>query len=265
MLKKTFYLPINMKMQVSLLVLFFLIAGIHVTAQETGNWQITARLFAANTTVKDQVFTQLNYKGWSLGGGLALRFEKGMSLHEWEVAYSKGTLEKGNDEAQQTYVTGVYTYLHALNDAGNVQLMAGGSLDILYARRNYDGFINYNVSNELITSLGAAGAVSLSFGNGFSVSNRLQIPFASMVMQPSIYDENPPGKTGSGLGDFLKSSRFATFGKFLRFKNNLILEKEIGVGQSLSFAYSWDYYKVRDKPGIQQANHQLGFIYRYTF
>lgn len=265
MFKKTCYLPFNMICQVRLLLLFFLLAGVNAIAQESGHWQINARLFTAKSTVKDHVFSQLKYTGWSLGGGAALRFEKGRSLHEWEAAFAKGTLKQDNNEAQQTYITGDYTYLHGLNKAGNINLMAGGSFNILYARRNYDGFINYDVSNELIASLGAAGAILFSFNNGFSVSNRLQIPLISMVMQPSIYDENPPGKTGSGLSDFLKSSRFATFGKFLRIKNNLILEKEIGPGQSLSFAYSWDYYQVRNKPGFQQASHQLGFIYRYTF
>lgn len=273
MFKKTFYLPINMvclfhispKSQISLLLLFFLFTCGSVIAQETGNWQITARLFTGSSTAEDQVFSQMKYTGWSLGGGVALRFEKGRSLHEWEAAFAKGTLKQDNNQAQQTYITGDYTYLRELNNAGNIHLMAGGCINILYARRSYEGFINYTVSNELIASLGAAGAVSFSFNNGFSVSNRLQIPLVSMVMQPSIYDENPPGKTGSGLSDFLKSNRFASFGSFLRFKNNLILEKEIGAGQSLSFAYVWDYYQLRSTPAVQQASHQFGFIYRYTF
>jgi hypothetical protein len=271
--KKTFYLLFNMvrihqifpKTPVSLLLLFFLLAGANVIAQESGDWQITARLFTARSTVKDQVFSQLMYSGWSPGGGAALRFEKGKSLHEWEIAFAKGTLKQDNNQAQQTYITGDYTYLHGLNNGSNLNVMAGGSLNILYARRNYDGFINYSVSNELIASLGPAGLISFSFYNGFSVCNRLQIPLVSMVMQPSIYDENPPGKTGSGLSDFLKSNRFATFGRFLRIKNNLTMEKEIGPGQSLAFTYSWDYYQIRSKPDIQQASHLLGFIYRYTF
>src|SRR5262249_5028111 len=147
----------------------------------------------------------------------------------------------------QTYITGGYTYLNTFHSAGNFDYKAGGSFDILYARRDYDNFINYNIANELIASLSAAGEISYDLSNGFSIADRLQIPLISAVMQPSVYDENPPAKDGSGLSDFLKSNQVGSFGSFLRFKNNLILEKTIGGNQAISFAYTWDFYKVKNE------------------
>lgn len=248
-----------------LMLQFILLAGMYAYAQDAASWQLRAKLFAGYANVKDEVFSKLNYTGWSAGAGAAVRFEKGRSLHEWEVAFSKGNLEHENNGAQQTYITGDYTYLYSLREQADINYDVGGSINILYAKRSYDDFINYNVSNELITSLSVVGAMSVSLGNGFSVYDRLQLPLVSMVMQPSVYDENAPGKTGSGLKDFFKSSRLASFRSFLRIKNNLILEKEIGLRQSISFAYSWDFYRVRDQIGIRQANHQLGITYNYTF
>jgi hypothetical protein len=247
------------------LLTFFLLAGVIAIAQENNSWQLRAKLLTCYANVTDPAFSSLSYSGFAVGGEAGVRYEKDRSMHEWAIAYSGGRLKQDVNRLQQTYITGGYTYLNTVHSSGNFEYKAGGSIDMLYARRDYEHFINAGISNELIASLSAAGEISCSLFNGFTVADRLQLPLVSALMQPSIYEEDPPGKEGSRLNDFLKSNRVASFGSFLRIKNNLILEKSIGMNQSISFAYTWDYYKVKDKVPVRQANHQVGIIYSYIF
>ncbi len=227
-------------------------------------------------SVVDNTFTAIPYAGINWGGTASVKYQKEKVSHEVECYFSKGNLKTAvNPESSlsNSYFNLDYNNLYTIgsNSAGSVLLMAGGSLNILYARRDYAAFINNNSSFEFAASLGGATEFCYFFNNrlsGFSLSDRINIPLVSAVVQPAFGSDNAAGvlnQNGLSAKDLFNYERIVSFSSFMRIKNLLSIDKMIGPRQKISFNYAWDYYQISGTREVKQAIHSLGLTYSFIF
>jgi hypothetical protein len=264
------------KSSLTFIIVLWMLTGFQSThAQEAGGAKerefiLKGGIFLNKIIVKDETFSAIPYKGWKPGGMLSLIVKKQHALQELSVVYNSGKLStEGNNQQflQQKFLNIDYIRLYKLgrNETPNFELMAGGFLDVLYAKRDYEKFVNRNNSFEFITSLGASFQLAHTFQNGVVITNRTSVPFISMMDQPSFGSEQPEGNLNGeeySLHSFFKSSRFTSFSSFVRIKNVLTVEKNITTRQALSLVYGWDYYQIKGNIAVKQALHSLGVTYQ---
>lgn len=224
--------------------------------------------------VKDKSFSSIPYSGWKPGFVLSLMIRKQNALQELTVNYNNGKLSMTGfpeQTLQQLFLDVDYTRLYKIsrNETASFQSMIGGSLDVLYTKRDYKEFINRNSSFEFAASLCISSEVAYTFQSGilsgFIIKDRVNIPVISLLDQPAFGSEQSEGNLnaeGNALNSFFKSSRIASFSSYLRIKNSLALEKQITDRQVLSFQYNWDYYQVPGNRNVKQALHSPGITYQ---
>lgn len=239
-------------------------------------WVFNIGVVLSSSSVIDKAFSIVPYSGNNWGGTTSLKYQNKKVSQELGIYFSKGILKTSVAPAvslNNTYFNVDYTNLRQLS-SNNKQLISckvGGSIAILYADRQYKNFINNNASFDFAASLGATVEVSYAFKNkltGFVISDKINIPFVSAVVQPSFGSYNPSGvlnQNNIAAKDFFKNGRILSFSNFLRFKNLLSIEKNITLSQKISFNYTWDYYSILSAREIKQSYHQLGLTYSFVF
>ena len=240
------------------------------------NWLLKVGVGFNRQSVSDKNFTTISYSGQNVGYSGGLKYETNNSFHELELFYTTGTkIMKAlpEERLRAGYFNIDYTNLYRIGDLENHSLACkiGGALDMLYAKRKFNNFINNNVAFEFAASLSAAIEGTYKFGNGlagFSITDRLKVPFVSLVSQPSFGSNNAAGSVSqndNSFGDILKDNRIAGFSSFLRFKNYCSLEKTITDNGKLSLNYTWDFYRLNGLRKVMQATHRLEFMYSFIF
>jgi hypothetical protein len=248
-------------------VLSFLFAAISCVCQyenqTAAQWKLSVKLIAGGQRVADKSFSTVTYAG--IGGGIAsvVSYRKNRSLHELEVSLLKGNIKTSTDpvaRANQLYSNLDYYYLYTITPEASLTLKAGGNLNLLYAKRKYNDFINNTASRETVASL--AGTVELVYDlksslPGCVILDRVTVPFISSLSQPRYGDK---GSTGSIFNNMQSGS----FADFMRVRNRLTIEKSILPGQTISLSYTWDYYQLTTNREVKQAGHQLALMYSVT-
>ena len=251
------------------LCLILIITGQETCAQGTPDpdpqkWTLSAGVLFSKHRVVDKTFSSIPYSGNNWGGYLSVKLRKKRSLHEIRGFYAKGVLQAASpstDELSQTYMNADYAWLYKLGGDDGHSLFAfkaGAGIDVLYTKREYTRFINNNESFEFAASLSGIFEASYFFNNksqGFSISNRVCLPFLSFITQPIFGGEDSQ--------DSDKNSEVTAFSLFFRFINSLSLEKKLSDRQKLSLFYTWDYYQIRRAREVKQAAHQLGLTYSF--
>ena len=238
-------------------------------AQESGDndpqkWTLNAGILFNKTRVIDKTFSSIPYSGNNWGASLSIKLQKKRSFHELQGYYTKGALQavsSSADKLSQTYVNADYAWLYRVgsNSHSLFTFKTGAGINVLYAKREYSHFINNNESFEFVTSLSGIFEASYFFRNkfeGFSISNRICLPFVSFITQPEFGSEDTPGSFG-------KNSQVTAFSSFLRLLNFLSLEKKLSNRQKLSFSYTWDYYQILRAREVKQVTHKLGLTYSF--
>jgi len=240
------------------------------------NWFLKVGVGLNRQSMSDKNFTTLLYTGQSAGYYASLKYETNNSFHELELFYTTGIKTmKVLPEAhlRAGYFNLAYTNLYRIGALENHSLACkiGGALDMLYAKRKFNNFINNNVAFEFAASLSAAVEGTYKFGNGlagFSITDRLTVPFGTLLAQPSFGSNNAAGsvlQNGNSIGDIFKENRIAGFSSFLRFKNYCSLEKAISDNGKLSLNYTWDFYRLNGLRQVMQASHRLELMYSFIF
>ncbi|MHA4807430.1 hypothetical protein ACX0G9_04970 [Flavitalea flava] len=254
-----------MRMIVSLFVL--LLMDLSAKSQEppvptSGNWRIYAGVTTTHLSVIDKTFSSIPYEGYNIGLCAGLKWDNGRASHEWDAYFSSGTLKTNvNPVASltQTYLTAGYTHLYHIGPQGMsnpLELKAGGNLHLLYASRDYQGFLNNTVSNEFAASIGAALEINYVFSGvleGFSLSDKLILPVVSCLRQPGFGGDNAP-----------EDSRLVSYSSLLQFYNGLTLEKNITAHQKISIGYTWDFYRITVVREVKQAANRLALSYHFN-
>jgi len=229
-------------------------------------WQIAVSARPGKMSIIDKEFSALPYSAILPGAGLSGKHEGAHSIQELSLSWLGGALRTGTEpkhSLDQHYFNADYTCLYKLSPHGNAwKGEAGGILQVLYGTRTYPDIINNNTSFDFAASLGLAGHLSYSFNNslpgGWSLSDQVSIPFISWLIQPPYGDEaSAAALTGSG-----NRQQMAGFGSFLRLKNTLSLDRQLSSRGILSFAYTWDYYRIDALRKVRQACHLLSLSYR---
>lgn len=240
------------------------------------NWLLKVGVGLNRQSVSDKNFTTLLYSGQSVGYSGGLKYEADNSFHELEVFYTTGTRTiKAFPEKRlrSGYFNLDYANLYRIGILENQSLACkiGGAMNVLYAKRQFNNFINNNAAFEFAASLSAALEGTYKFGNdpaGFSITNRLTVPFVSLVSQPSFGSNNAAGcvsQNDNAFGNILKGNRIVGFSSFLRFKNYFCIEKAITDNGKLSLNYTWDIYRLNGLRQVTQATHRLDFKYSFIF
>jgi hypothetical protein len=249
-------------------IIILLLAGSKVFAQnEAGRpqptWLLGIKAMAGSTRIMDNSFSAPPYTGTSFGASCAIKYNKEKLLHELELGYTGGNLQTNSTpafELDETYFTLDYVQLHDLRPAATAASFiyrAGGSINVLYAQRKYNRFINRDNTSELAASVSGALEITWLLTNtltGFSMTGRVQAPLASWVRQPVFGNEHIPGH----------NNRLLSFNNFFRLKSTLILEKKLSGRSRLSLGYTWDYYQVHSSWQVKQARHQAACMYSFT-
>lgn len=246
-------------------VVICLLSFLFFSLYSFGQWRLSAKLIASNQQVTDKYFSAVPFSGIHYGVAASAQFTKNNNLHEWETGFSTGSIETHTNPAasgKQSLFAFNYYNLYKVSP-GNTSpwtIRAGGSINVLYAKRSYDDFINNNTSGEFAASLSAAAEATVDFGEalpGLSLSDQLTVPFVSALAQPAF------GEKLSG-GSVFSNMQAGSFSSFLRIKNKLALDKKITDNQSISLSYIWDYYRFTTDRRVYQAGHKLALQYSFT-
>lgn len=244
------------------------------TGAKADSWVITVGAGASKFSVLDKKFSSVPYSGFGWKTVACVQYERGKAFHELAAGYSNGYLKtdiKPMNDLDQIYFDAGYLNLYDLSRSGEKRFTckAGGSIHFLYAQRTYNNFINNNISFEFAASLSGVLQVSYAFRNrfaGFSISDRLMVPFISSIVQPAFDAKELPGginNSGSGGSGFFHSNYIASFPSFTRVKNYLRLDKIFSSRHKISFAYIWDYYQFLRQREVLQASHNFGLTYTF--
>ena len=247
------------------IILFFALYNVSeaqsISSQQQEKWQLSAGIVASQSNVIDKSFSSLPYTGINAGAFLSLQYRQNKSFHELDAFYSGGSLKTSGNFSQlkNIYLNIDYANVYAIGPANrSLKFCGGGGINVLYAQRDYNNFVNNNNSFEFATSLSAVFEISYLFNNTFSISDRLIVPVVSAVVQPDYGDDV---KSNS----FFSSMHMLSFSSFLRVKNNLRVDMNFAPRHNLGLGYSWDYYQLKDIRDVKYANHELMLIYSYLF
>ncbi|MDO6430393.1 hypothetical protein Q4E93_07340 [Flavitalea sp. BT771] len=227
-------------------------------------WKISPGFQLVRSSIIDKNFSAAPFSGVVPGASISLTHEGDRCIHALSINYIGGSLPMSNHpeyEVSVKYFDGAYSWLYKLKKAGGAWSGGvGGGLMVLYDSRSYAGIVNNNTSFDFAASLALSGAVAYSLNNIWSLSDQMNIPVVSWMIHPPYGQE-------SGLSSFGGSGnrhQIASFSSYMRLKNALSLNRQVGARGMFSLAYCWDYYRIDDLRAVRQAVHSGGIIYRLT-
>lgn len=227
-------------------------------------WKISPGFQLVRSSIIDKDFSAVPFSGVVPGASISLSHEGDRCIHALSFNYIGGSLKMSNQQEHKVstkFLDAAYTWLYKLGAAGGPWTGgAGGGLQVLYNGRTYSGVINNNASFDFAASLALSGAVTYSFNNIWSLSDQMSVPVVSWMIHPPYGQESAL----SSLGGSGNRQKIASFSSFLRLKNMLSLNRQVGTRGMFCLAYSWDYYRINDLREVRQAIHNLGIIYRLT-
>ncbi len=223
----------------------------------------------------DKNFSSLPYTGTMAGLDLCFGAQTKKAFHELAVFFTAGSTHPGSStqtEARSIYSGLGYSQLYtvAKNNNDRLQWLAGGRLSYLYAHRNYSGFINNASSFETALSLGVVLKADYTFKqlHGFSISDKLIVPFTALLLQPSYGSQDIEGArngNGTNLKSLLGASRLVSFGSYSGMTNCLVLCKKITGHHAVSAEYCIDYYRVATSRPVKNAMQRFVLNYQLMF
>lgn len=213
----------------------------------------------------DKSFSSIPYIGANAGGYLWFQYQRKNSLHELNAGFVSGSLKSAIYPSYSLTNKSVnldYISLHEINPVNDLWIFqVGGALNAMYVERDYTKFINNYSSFEFASSASFAAQVSHLFENKFQdfiISNRLVMPFVSLLVQPAFGASSIQVNNKSTSA---KVYRFQTFGYFLRIKNSFSIEKKITDKQSLSLDYIFQCYRIANDRWVNSSAHALRLKY----
>ncbi|MBI3883256.1 MAG: hypothetical protein HY305_03330 [Sphingobacteriales bacterium] len=225
-----------------------------------------------NFYVIDKNFSSLPYSGigWGIVGGIQRQQKK--LYQQLSFQYATGNLHTSIQPkyyTSQMYVALDYMQLYKLGISRDsaLEYKAGAGLNAFLTQRNYGGLGSNSFSYDFALSLSAACEIDYHFKNklhGFSISNRIIVPFVSSIVQPAYGSDDLPGylpQNNSSVKGLIKSNHIVSFPSFFRIKNSFTLKKKVTEKESLALSYNWDYYQMTTDREVKQANHQLLLTY----
>ena len=248
--------------QIGVICVSTLLWGLSTSARQaissSREWTISAGLSGAKTYLIDKGYSLVPWSGISGGAFAAGKLQNGRMIFDLSITYLQGNANmQGHTENQlsQYDINAAFTALsHVCGGEGKtVTYNAGGGVDAFYTRRTYSSLINHNTAFESASSLSLVNEVicSLNRNGGLSLSERLGIPFFSYIIQSSF--SNATAHNNQSL---------ASFGSFLRFKNDLMLEQSFS-GQHSPLVHNFERLGAHTDlspewiiQGAQQVNQQ---------
>ncbi len=268
----------NLSGRLSLIFFFFILLSSNMEGQGNLNEKsllVSIKAFAGNSSVIDYKFSSIPFKGFNPGASLSLKFRRTRMEHEIQGLFTKGKLKADkfpNDVLNQKIINLDYNALWYLASENNrLQIKAGGALQLLYAERIYNGFINMHRSFETLVSIGPVTEINYYLPqvlDGIAFSDRIILPLLfSYSQSPYLSDEfyNSDLKNNHGLGLFFSQNQIAAIAKIFRITNSFAVEKEIAGKHFISLTYRWDFYHLKTSREVLEANHQPGISYTYKF
>ncbi len=256
----------------ALIILSQPVFGQEIPDKDINQWLLKAQIFAQQVRVIDNKFSSIPLLGTIPGGELSTSLTKKNTQHELGFAYSQGNPDFSGiagSGVKLAYFNADYTFMYLLKHPASSPLRykAGAGINVLYSKRDYNNFINSDVSFELVTSLSSnIEVVYLAKGKltGISVSNRIQLPFISILQQPAYATDGPegsPDQKGLTVNTLFKGSELVSFSSFFRATNHLTIAKKLTERNGLSLVYIWNYYHIKTMRQVKSASHRLGFTY----
>ncbi|MBC8035058.1 MAG: hypothetical protein H7Y03_12975 [Chitinophagaceae bacterium] len=271
-----------LKLAISKVIIIMLVVQVtytgHLKAQDIAPeglslWALSLQPSLNRINVIDRKFSSARYSGAIPGISLSVDVTQRTVSRKLHVDFSKGALNMQENSRFLLNHTSFYIGYAQLYKLGRslapFSIKAGGSFTVDYAERNYEAFINSDLSYEFAASLNAAAELSYSFQNsleGFRVAARFRVPVLSAIQQPSFASDGPdsdPEKKGFQPSSLFKDSEFASFSKYFRISNHMTLEKEIGSRHKLALVYSWNYYQFTTSREVRSAQHLMGLSYSF--
>lgn len=239
-------------------------------------WSISLNPCINRSAVINTKFSSIPFRGITAGIGGFIKYQRPLAEHELHVFYTQGDNETNSTplyNLNQTIFNIDYGNLYSIYSSANnlLECKVGGIIQLFYAGRVYNGFINQNHSFESALSFG--GNIKLIFNlpgklSGFAITNRLAIPLVFGYSTPDNLKnamDSPGSKTNSAIDYLFTYTRLGGIGKLLKIKNFISIERTLNPKNLLALTYNWDYYNIETASKVNAANHQLGISYRYEF
>ena len=264
-----------------LLILIFLYNG-KVIAQVNNflpvrSWGVSADIFFNHTSVTDKKNSSLTFTGSAPGLSTFIKYRHVNAEHEVSVFYLPNSGLKTNVTPATKLTQAIFNLEYANyytvynSGSGLLKCKAGGAIQFLNATRLFDAFINSNYSFETALSLGGLFEAQYSpEGNlsGFTISNRITLPFVFSFSQPTFSGNSQSdldAKNSTAVKKLFSDNRLIFLPDFFRIRNSLALGKKLGNNHNVSIMYTWEYYKIQSSRNVILSNHQLGILYSYKF
>ncbi len=235
-------------------------------APNFNKWDINAGLTLNNFSVVDENFSLLPYSGNGVGFSALVAYQGKLIKQELGFSYALANLKNNfNNSLNQSYITGNYTNLLLLNNQNLFKILAGPQIALVYAGRNYEGYVNNNSSFEFATSLNAAVEISYNLSKiGVVLKNKIASPLFSYVQQPAFGFETSFLNANSKNDDIVNNaSNFVGFNKFFRISNCFIIDKSFAEHHKISLNYNLDFYKISTNRAVKNFTNTLTISYGF--
>lgn len=240
-----------------------------VPGNDNYKWRLSAGVLLDRSAVIDEKFSAASYSAIIPGGMIDIRHKSARAMHDVAVVFSTGKL--GSSAAPsyttaQSALTVDYSVLYRIAKSSNGMFACrvGGGLQFSYNERSFNDFVNSTPSFETLASMGPVADFSYRV-TGFTLSDRITLPVLFSFSQSPYTSLPGTGSSGnkSGVGYFFDSNRWVLAPELFRIKNSFVMTREINDKQSVSVSYNWQFYKIKGRQAVLQANHQLAVLYSY--
>lgn len=227
-------------------------------------WDFNAGLALNNFSVMDENYSLLPYSGSGLGFSASVAYHAKLIKQELGFSFASATLKNNyNYNLNQTYITGNYTNFFSIHKHHLFNVLAGPQIALVYAARDYGGYVNNNSSFEFATSLNAAVEINYKLSKiGVMLKNKIASPVFSYVQQPAFGFETSFLNTNSLNDDIVKNnSYFLGINKFFRISNCFIIDKSLAKQHKISLNYNLDFYKINTNRAVKNFTNTLTLSY----
>lgn len=239
-------------------------------SENSGKWVFGLGFTFNQSSVIDKSFSSLAYSGNGLGINSLISYKEKYFEQELGFGYSTNLSTNAyKNNLNETYLYLNYSGLFGLSNPAKTEfkILTGPSLSFIYDARKYEGFVNNNNTFEFASSLGATIEARIGINKlfkGFSINNRLTMPFVSFVEQPAygmegfFFNSNNQGAAVKNENGIVGPQ------KFFRISNTLSMHKKLAQHHKIILAYTADFYNIKTVREVKRNNNSLSLLYCYT-
>lgn len=220
---------------------------------------------------RDNGMSPLSYSGSHLSGQLALHKTKSGGYHNLNLSFALGQMRPGKETGvQRSRAVSLllqFNYSRQYQLRGwkdnQLRLFLGGSWLNLLNLRWQQSYTNNALNYEFSSAIGPASMLVYDLTiaeKPYRLYGRIDIPFLAFNLRPSYASSIPDGfiaRERSAVRAFFDSGRIQSFNNFVRFRNELGIQKKLNNQNMIAISYCWDFYHITYYHPVSIGIHQI--------